>query len=123
MYSPVLLAHASNPQNRGTLGNANAWGESYYPICGDVLKLSVRVEEGSIQDVAFEAQGCGPVIALASLATESIRGLSVEEALSRDSFYWDKAAGGLPPVKRHAILLFVDCLHQALRQGPSTGGI
>ena len=115
MYSPVLRAHASQPKNRGLLEDANAWGESRYPPCGDVFQLSLRVEDGHIAAAGFEAQACGPVIALASLATESIRGWRIDEALSRDSFYWDKAAGGLPPAKRHAILLFLEALHEALR--------
>jgi NifU-like protein involved in Fe-S cluster formation len=122
MYAPVLRAHAMDPKNRGRVDNANAFGESSYPPCGDLFKLSLRVEDGRIAEAGFETQGCGPLIALGSLATEAIRGLTVEEALSRDGFYWDKAAGGLPAAKRHAILLFLDSLHQALTAQPKLGG-
>ena len=122
MYAPVLRAHASAPKNRGPLEDANAWGESRYPPCGDVFKLSLRLEDGHIAVAHFEAQACGPVIALGSLATETLRGLTTAEAIRHDSFYWDKAAGGLPPAKRHAILLLLDALHQALGVEPNTGG-
>lgn len=122
MYAPILRAHAGDPKNRGALQDANAWGEARYPPCGDVFKLSLRLEEGRVVAAHFEAQACGPVVALGSLATEGLRGLTVEEILSRDSFYWDKAAGGLPPAKRHAILLLLEALHQALGVESKTEG-
>lgn len=121
MFAPVLRAHASQPKNQGRLSEANAWGESSYPPCGDVFKLSLQIEDGCIAAVGFEARACGPAVAFGSLATESIRGLKVEEALARDSFFWDKAAGGLPPAKVHVILLFLEALHQALRVETNSG--
>lgn len=122
MYAPVLRAHASDPKNRGPLQTANAWGEARYAPCGDVFKLSLRLEEDRLAEVHFEAQACGPVVALGSLATEKLRGLTTKEALSFDSFYWDQAAGGLPPAKRHAILLLLEALHDALGTRASTEG-
>ena len=116
MYSPALFAHASNPQNRGLLADANAWGNSHYAECSDHFSLSLLIQDGVIVSAGYEAKACGPVIAFGSLATEAIVGLSVGEALKLDAFHWDKLAGGLPPAKRHAILLFLDSLHQALTQ-------
>ena len=122
MYSTILREHASNPKNRGPLENANAYGEARYAPCGDLFQLSLRVEAGRVVAAGFEAQACGPVVAFGSLATEALRGLTVQEILSRDSFYWDQAAGGLPPAKRHAILLLLEALHQALGVAPKTEG-
>lgn len=116
MYSDILIAHASNPQNRGALAEANAWGSSSYPPCGDQFTLSLRLEDGCIKAAGFEAQACGPVVAFGSLATGAIIGLSADEALKLDAFHWNRAAGGLPPAKRHAILLFLDSLNLALTQ-------
>lgn len=122
MYAPVLRAHASDPKNRGPLETANAWGEASYAPCGDSFRLSLRLEGERLAEVHFEAKACGPVVALGSLATEILRGVTIQEALRFDSFYWDKAAGGLPPAKRHAILLLLEALHNALNSEPSTGG-
>ena len=122
MYAPILRAHASQPKNRGPLQGANAQGEARYPPCGDFFQLSLHLENGRIVAAHFEAQACGPVVAFGSLATEILRGLTIEEALAYDSFYWDKAAGGLPPPKRHAILLLLEALHQALGVEPKTEG-
>lgn len=123
MYSSILRQHAGNLKNQGQLENANAFGEAHYAPCGDVFKLSLRVEGDRVVAASFEAQACGPVKAFGSLATEELHGLSIEEILKRDSFYWDKAAGGLPPAKRHAILLLLEALHQALGVEPITEGI
>ena len=122
MYSAILREHAGNPKNRGPLENANATGEARYAPCGDVFKLSLRLKDDRVEAAGFEAQACGPVVAFGSLATEALRGMSIEEALSHDSFYWDKAAGGLPPAKRHAILLLLESLHKALGAEPTTEG-
>ncbi|MBS1725064.1 MAG: iron-sulfur cluster assembly scaffold protein [Armatimonadetes bacterium] len=122
MYAPVLRAHASDPKNRGPLETANAWGEARYPPCGDLFKLSLRLEGNRLAEVRFEAQACGPVVALGSLATEKLRGMTIQEALGFDCFDWDRAAGGLPPAKRHAILLLLEALQEALGTKASTEG-
>lgn len=114
MFSPVLVQHAKDPKNRSPLPTANATGSARYDACSDKLQLNLLIQDNHIVEACFEAQACGPVIALASLATEEIRGKSVQEVLSLDAFHWDRLAGGLPPAKRHAILLILDCIAQAI---------
>ncbi len=111
---PITRHHAINPKNRGPLAEANAHGKSAYPICGDHFQLHLRLEGDLIQSAAFQAQACGPVVAMGSVGTELLKGLRVDQALKLNAFQLDEALGGLPPAKRHAILLFLDSLHQAL---------
>lgn len=116
MYSPVLYHHACHPKNRGRLEGANANGSSCFKECGDHFHLFLKIEDGRILDASYQSQACGPVTALGSLATEVLRGQTVEQALQLDAFYWNSLAGGLPPAKRHAILLLIDSLHDAISQ-------
>jgi NifU-like protein involved in Fe-S cluster formation len=114
VYSPVVREHATNPRNRQPLAQANGQGESRFPICGDEFKLFLQIQEDRIQAATFEAKACGPVIAMGSLGTELLVGKGVEEARQLSAFALDKQLGGLPPAKRHAILMFLDALQQAL---------
>ena len=114
MYSAVVFEHATNPRNRQGLAEASGRGESRFPSCGDEFKLFLRVEGDRIEKATFEAKACGPVIAVGSLGTELLIGKGVEEARLLSAFTLDEKLGGLPPAKRHAILLFLDALHQAL---------
>ena len=114
MYSRIVSQHAIHPQNRGALATATAHGEASYPPCGDRFFLHLRLETDVIQEATFEAQACGPVVAAGSLGTCLITGMPVEQALQLNCFQIDRLLGGLPPSKRHAILLFLDSLHQAL---------
>lgn len=113
MWSAILLEHIRSPRNRCSIELANIHGRSEYPQCGDVLKISLKLEDDLISQVFFEAQACAPVVGLASLASEHLIGRTLAEALSISAFEWDKLAGGVPPPKRHAILMLVDCLDQA----------
>lgn len=113
MYSEVLIQHAKEPKNRETLPSCNASGSAYYEACSDKLQLSLHIQDSCVLKACFQAQACGPVIALASIVTEEIRGKHISEIRGMDAFYWDRLAGGLPPAKRHAILLILDCLAQA----------
>ena len=106
--------HAIHPRNRGELPTANGQGKSTYPPCGDAFQLYLRIEEERIEKACFQAQACGPVIAVGSFCTELIKGMTVEQARQISAFTLDEGLGGLPPAKRHAILLFLDSLNQAL---------
>lgn len=114
MYSSTVRSHAIDPQNRGTNSTANAHGSSDYPPCGDRFTLHLTIENGTIQAATFEAQACGPVVAVGSYTTLFLRGKTLEEARLINCFQLDELLGGLPPSKRHAILLFLDALHQAV---------
>jgi len=112
MYAPVLRQHALEPHNQGPLVDFSGYGESDYPPCGDKLKLWVLVEGDIIRNVSFIAAGCGPLTAVASLATDWLKGKTVEQAQQLDSFELDRLAGGLPPVKRHVYLLIKSSLRE-----------
>jgi nitrogen fixation NifU-like protein len=118
MYSTTVQQHAIRPTNRGELPEANAHGQSNYPKCGDHFQLHLRLEGGLITEAAFQAQACAPVVAMGSVGTQLLKGLTAEQALQLSAFQLDDALGGLPPAKRHAILLFLDALHQALHSEP-----
>ena len=118
MYSAVVREHATNPKNRHSLPSPSGEGLSFFPSCGDEFKLFLHVEDDRIEKATFEAKACGPVIAMGSLGTELLVGKAVGEARKLSAFSLDEQLGGLPPAKRHAILLFLDALHQALPSEP-----
>ena len=80
LYQEVILDHNKHPRNRGQLENATGRAEGYNPLCGDMVALTLITEDGKIQDIAFDGQGCAISIASASLMTESVKGKTVEEA-------------------------------------------
>ena len=114
MYNSTIWDHFRHPRNRAPMENPDAVGESRYHRCGDRLRLMLRLDDGLIAEARFEAFGCGPVVAMASVGTEMITGLPVEEALTLSAFTLNDALGGLPVSKRHAILMFLESLHEAL---------
>ena len=113
MYSSLFWDHARHPRNRKALSDAFV-GKGRYQRCGDRLTLYLKVDDGRIAEASFEARACAPVVAVASLATGMVQGLEVEAALKLSIFEIDQELGGLPPSKRHAYLLFLECLHEAL---------
>lgn len=114
MYSPTVREHAINPRNRRELESPTASGHAAYARCGDKLTMYFQVEDGILTDVSFTARGCGPVVAAASLATTMLVGRTVEQAHQLGVFELHNALGGMPVSKRHALLLVLQCLHQAL---------
>ena len=114
MYSQALLAYFHDASRRGSLEEPSASGCSQYPICGDRLRLELKIEDGRILAANFQGNACGAVIATAALGTELLTGATLEEARQINSFILDQKLGGLPPSKRHAYLMFLDCLNQAL---------
>ena len=114
MYSELLWKHIRSPQNRGPLPEAQAEGTSRYAKCGDLFLLQLSFEDGRIHQARFQAQACGPVVAMGSVGTQMLIGLTPDEALKLSAFTLDREVGGLPGPKRHAILMFLDCLHQAV---------
>jgi NifU-like protein involved in Fe-S cluster formation len=113
-YSDKFNDHLTQPRNAGELSNANAIAEETNPVCGDRLRLSLRVIDGRIEAARFLAYGCPPTLACGSALAEMIEGMSLEgaRALTKDQIV--KAVGGLPSRKHHAAALAVETLHQAL---------
>lgn len=116
MYSTQLLDHFQNPRNAGELSDADAIAEIENPVCGDVIRLSVKMEGERIQDIRFKAKGCVPAIACGSALTELVRGKTAQEVrrLRRDDLA--AAVGGLPQASTHAAQLALDAICNALAQ-------
>jgi NifU-like protein involved in Fe-S cluster formation len=113
-YSETFRDHIANPRNAGELSDASVTAEETNPVCGDRLRLSLRVRKGRIEAARFLAYGCPPTLACGSALAESIEGMTVEEArrLTRDELV--RAVGGLPTRKHHAAALAIETLQSAL---------
>lgn len=118
MYSNALREHAVNPRNRREMKFPSAVGQASYARCGDKLALYFRIQDDVVTEVTFKSCACGPVIAAASIATTLLEGRTVGEARQLSVFDLHRALGGLPLSKRHAILLVLQCLHEALGRRP-----
>ena len=114
MYSEILRDHAVKPRNRREMEKPDAVGSAYYRRCRDKVTMFFRIQENAIQEVTFTARGCGPAVAAASMASTMLQGRTVDEARQLTAFQLHEALGGLPPSKRHALLLVLECLTEAL---------
>ena len=114
MYSPQLVDHFQNPRNVGDLPDADATVELENPVCGDVIRLSLKLQNGRIAEIRFKAKGCVPAMACGSALTELVLGRTTQEArvLGRDDL--TRAVGGLPQASSHAAQLALDALSSAL---------
>ncbi len=116
-YSEAFKDHIANPRNAGELPDANATAEEANPVCGDRLRLSLRLREGRIEAAGFLAYGCPPTLVCGSVLTELITGKTIEEVgnLKRKDLL--DALGGLPSRKQHAAALAIETLRAALTSG------
>jgi nitrogen fixation protein NifU and related proteins len=114
MFSPQLLNHFQQPRNVGELEQATAVADVQNPVCGDVLRLTLRIEAGRIVAARFRAQGCVASIACASMLTELITGQKVEDAVALRASELASALGGLPQASSHAADLAINALKTAL---------
>src|SRR4029077_3728740 len=114
-YSPKLLDYFQNPRCVGELSDATGVAEVSNPICGDVMKLWVRTENGIIKDAKFKAQGCSAAIATSSYATEMRLGCNIEDARKITKEQIAEALGGLPASKIHCSVLAVDAIREVLK--------
>lgn len=114
MYSEKVMDHFSNPRNVGEIENADGVGTVGNPACGDIMKLSIKVEGDIIKDVKFKTFGCGAAIATSSMVTELVKGKSLLEAEEISNATVAEALDGLPPVKQHCSNLAADALHAAI---------
>ena len=114
MYSEKVMDHFANPRNVGEIENADGIGEVGNSKCGDIMKMYIKVDNDIITDVKFKTFGCGAAIATSSMATELIKGKSINDALKLTNKAVMEALDGLPPVKVHCSLLAEEAIHAAL---------
>jgi len=108
MFSDAVLEHFRNPHNAGDLADATAMVEVTNPVCGDVLRLAVRIESGRIAAARFKTQGCVAAIASSSVLTDLLNGKTPAEARGITPEQISNALGGLPPASFHAAQLCTD---------------
>lgn len=115
MYSEKVIDHFSNPRNVGEIENASGVGTVGNAKCGDIMRMYLDIDEkGIIQNVKFKTFGCGAAVATSSMATELVKGKTVQEALKVTNKAVMEALDGLPPVKVHCSLLAEEAIHAAL---------
>lgn len=115
MYSEKVMEHFSNPRNVGEIPDADGIGTVGNPVCGDVMKIFIKVEENRLTDIKFKTFGCGAAIATSSMVTEMAKGKSLEEALQITNKSVAEELEGLPPQKMHCSNLAADALHAAIK--------
>lgn len=114
MYSEKVMDHFSNPRNVGEIADASGVGEVGNAKCGDIMKVYLKIEDNIIKDVKFKTFGCGAAIATSSIATEMIKGKTVDEALKLTNKAVIEALDGLPPAKIHCSVLAEEAVKAAI---------
>ena len=114
LYSDKVMDHFRNPRNVGVIENADGVGEVGNAKCGDIMKIYLKIENDVIVDVKFETFGCGSAIASSSMATELIKGKTIEDALKLTNQAVMEALDGLPPVKVHCSVLAEQAIKAAV---------
>ena len=116
MYSATVMDHFTNPRNAGVLDDADGIGEVGNPVCGDMMKITIKVDKAtrSIADIKFQTLGCGAAIATSSLVTEMAKGKTLDEAMKITRTTVAEGLDGLPPNKLHCSNLAADGLHKAI---------
>ena len=114
LYNETVMDHFLNPRNMGDIKDADGVGEVGAAACGDIMKISLKIREGRIEEARFKTFGCGSAIASSSMATELIKGRTVQEAMNFTNQEVVTALGGLPPVKIHCSVLAEEALKAAL---------
>lgn len=114
MYSKKVMKHFSEPHNVGEMEDASAVAESGNPICGDMMRFFIKVEDGRIQDIKFKTFGCAAAIASSSVLTDIVKGKTLQEAFEIEKEDIVEELGGLPPAKVHCSVLGVDALKRAI---------
>jgi nitrogen fixation NifU-like protein len=126
MYSELVMKHFTDPQNVGVIEDADGVGKVGNPVCGDVMEMFIKVKDNRVEDVKFRTFGCGAAIATSSIATEMIKGKSLDEAVKLSNKAVAEALGGLPAQKMHCSNLAADAVKAAIedywsRQGEVKG--
>lgn len=113
-YSEKVMDHFAHPRNVGELSDANGVGEVGNSRCGDIMKMFIKVKDNVIEDVSFKTFGCGAAVATSSMATEMIKGKTLDEALKLTNKAVMEALDGLPPVKVHCSVLAEQAIKAAI---------
>jgi nitrogen fixation NifU-like protein len=114
MYSEKVMDHFTNPRNVGEMEDADGIGSEGNPVCGDAMKIFIKVNDNIITDVKFQTFGCGAAIAVSSMVTEMAKGMTLDEAGKITKASLAEALDGLPPQKMHCSNLGADALHKAI---------
>jgi nitrogen fixation NifU-like protein len=114
MYTDLVMDHFSNPRNVGEIEDADGTGQIGNPVCGDVMRMTIKVEDDRIADVKFKTFGCGAAVATSSMVTEMVMGKTLQEAAEISNRTVAEALGGLPANKMHCSNLAADALHIAI---------
>ena len=114
MYTDLVMDHFSNPRNVGEIEDADGAGQIGNPVCGDVMRMTIKVEDDRITDVKFKTFGCGAAVATSSMVTEMVQGKTLSEAAEISNKAVAEALGGLPANKMHCSNLAADALHIAI---------
>ena len=123
VYSEKVMDHFRNPRNVGVIENADGVGEVGNPVCGDIMKIYLKIENDIITDVKFETFGCGSAIASSSMATELIKGKPLSEALALTNKAVTEALDGLPAHKLHCSVLAEEAIKSAVKDYYDKNGI
>ena len=123
LYTDTVMDHFMNPRNVGEIENPSGVGEVGNAKCGDIMKMYLDIKDGVIQDVKFETFGCGSAIASSSMATEMIKGKTVEEALAISNKDVVVALGGLPAHNLHCSVLAEEAIKSAVKDYYDRNGI
>lgn len=113
-YSEKVMDHFSNPRNVGEIEDPDGIGEAGNPRCGDIMKIYLKVKNNIIEDVKFKTFGCASAIASSSMATELIKGKTIDEAWNLTDLAVAEALDGLPPIKMHCSVLAEEAIHRAI---------
>ena len=100
-YSKKVMDHFLNPRNVGEIKDADGIGEVGNPVCGDIMRMYIKVKDDVITDIKFQTYGCGAAVATSSMVTEMVKGKTLEEALEISNKQVAEALDGLPPIKMH----------------------
>ena len=114
MYNDKVMDHFMNPRNVGEIPDADGVGQVGNPVCGDIMKMYLKIENNIITDVKFKTFGCGAAVATSSMATELIKGKTIEEALEITNKAVAEALDGLPPIKMHCSNLAEQAIKAAI---------
>ena len=123
LYSEKVMDHVRNPRNLGKMDDADGIGEVGNAKCGDIMKMYIKVKDGIIEDVKFNTFGCGSAIASSSMATEMIKGKSIDDALELSNKAVVEALDGLPTHKIHCSVLAEEAVKAAVKDYYDKNGI
>ena len=123
LYTETVMDHFMHPRNVGSIDNADGVGEVGNAKCGDIMKMYLKIKDGVIEDVKFETFGCGSAIASSSIATEMIKGKTIDETLALTNKDVVDALGGLPVHKLHCSVLAEEAIKSAVKDYYDRNGI